>query len=87
MLNNLKRSTKRLLALLTLLPAAVLVLGMIYMLGMDPVSYTHLDVYKRQLPHPRRHCHNAGGGDLCSGTPREPMRHGRQRGAGTRWRL
>lgn len=35
MLKNLKRSTRRLLALLTLLPAAVLVLGMIYMLGMD----------------------------------------------------
>jgi voltage-gated potassium channel len=35
MLSRLKRSTKRLLALLALLPAAVLVLGTIYMLGMD----------------------------------------------------
>lgn len=34
MLLKLKRSTKRLLALLALLPAAVLVLGTIYMLGM-----------------------------------------------------
>jgi Trk K+ transport system NAD-binding subunit len=35
MLSNLKRSTKRLLVLLTLLPSAVLILGTIYMLGMD----------------------------------------------------
>ena len=35
MLSKLKRSTKRLLALLALLPAAVLVLGTIYMLGME----------------------------------------------------
>src|SRR5450755_735529 len=35
MLSRLKRSTKRLLALLALLPAAVLVLGTIYMLGME----------------------------------------------------
>ncbi len=40
MLNNLKRSTKRLLALITLLPAAVLVLGTIYMLGMDHLEGT-----------------------------------------------
>jgi Trk K+ transport system NAD-binding subunit len=32
---SVKRSTKRLLALLALLPTAVIVLGMIYMLGMD----------------------------------------------------
>ncbi len=35
MLPRLKRSTKRLMALLALLPAAVLVLGIIYMLGME----------------------------------------------------
>ena len=38
MLSRLKRSTRRLLALLALLPLAVLVLGTIYMLGM-----THLE--------------------------------------------
>lgn len=35
MLSKLKRSTRRLLALLALLPAAVLLLGTIYMLGME----------------------------------------------------
>ena len=35
MLSTLKRSTKRLLVLLTLLPTAALVLGTLYMLGMD----------------------------------------------------
>ena len=40
MLPRLKRSTKRLLALLALLPAAVLVLGMIYMLGMEYLEGT-----------------------------------------------
>ena len=35
MLPNLKRSTQRLLALLTLLPTAVLLLGTLYMLGME----------------------------------------------------
>ena len=25
----------------------------------DPVSYTHLDVYKRQEPYPNAHCHKA----------------------------
>ena len=35
MLPTLKRSTKRLLALLAVLPATVLVLGTIYMLGME----------------------------------------------------
>jgi len=40
MLSNLKRSTKRLLALLALLPTAVLVLGTIYMLGMDYLEGT-----------------------------------------------
>ncbi len=38
MLNQLKRSTRRLLALVALLPVAVLVLGTLYMLGM-----THLE--------------------------------------------
>jgi voltage-gated potassium channel len=40
MLSRLKRSTKRLLALLALLPAAVLVLGTIYMLGMEHLEGT-----------------------------------------------
>jgi len=40
MLSNLKRSTKRLLALLALLPTAVVVLGTIYMLGMDYLEGT-----------------------------------------------
>jgi len=40
MLSKLKRSTKRLLALLALLPTAVLVLGTIYMLGMDHLEGT-----------------------------------------------
>jgi voltage-gated potassium channel len=35
MFSNLKRSTRRLLALLALLPTAVLILGTVYMLGMD----------------------------------------------------
>ncbi|MEI7611798.1 MAG: NAD-binding protein [Betaproteobacteria bacterium] len=35
MLSNLKRSTRRLLALLALLPSTVLILGTIYMFGMD----------------------------------------------------
>ena len=35
MLSTLKRTTKRLLVLLTLLPTAALVLGTLYMLGMD----------------------------------------------------
>lgn len=35
MLSKLKRSTKRLLALLAILPATVLILGTIYMLGME----------------------------------------------------
>jgi voltage-gated potassium channel len=35
MLSNLKRSTRRLLALLALLPSTVLLLGTIYMFGMD----------------------------------------------------
>ena len=34
MLSNLKRSTKRLLLLLALLPSAVVVMGVVYMLGM-----------------------------------------------------
>jgi len=38
--SRLKRSTKRLLALLTLLPAAVLILGTIYMLGMEHLEGT-----------------------------------------------
>ncbi len=41
---RIKRSTRRLLALLTLLPAAVLVLGTLYMLGMD-----HLEGAPRSL--------------------------------------
>ena len=40
MLPNLKRSTKRLLVLVALLPAAVLVLGTIYMLGMEHLEGT-----------------------------------------------
>src|ERR1035437_8312350 len=40
MLSKLKRSTKRLLALLALLPSAVLLLGTIYMLGMDYLEGT-----------------------------------------------
>ena len=40
MLSRLKRSTKRLLALLALLPAAVLILGAIYMLGMEHLEGT-----------------------------------------------
>ena len=40
MLSRLKRSTKRLLALLALLPAAVLILGTIYMLGMEHLEET-----------------------------------------------
>ena len=38
--SRLKRSTKRLLALLALLPAAVLILGTIYMLGMEHLEGT-----------------------------------------------
>ncbi|MBK8893122.1 MAG: hypothetical protein IPN64_03410 [Propionivibrio sp.] len=37
---NLKRSTRRLLMLLALLPAAVLILGTIYMLGMEHLEGT-----------------------------------------------
>ena len=44
MLSKLKRSTKRLLALLVLLPAAVIVLGTLYKLGMD-----HLEESPRTL--------------------------------------
>ncbi len=44
MLPRLKRSTQLLLALLTLLPAAVLVLGTLYMLGME-----HLEATPRTL--------------------------------------
>ena len=44
MFSRLKRSTKRLLALIALLPAAVLVLGTIYMLGME-----HLEGAPRTL--------------------------------------
>jgi len=40
MLPRLKRSTKRLLALLVLLPAAVIVFGAIYMLGMENLEGT-----------------------------------------------
>ena len=40
MLSNLKRSTRRLLLLLALLPAAVLVMGTLYMLGMDHLEGT-----------------------------------------------
>ena len=40
MLSRLKRSTRRLLALLALLPAAVLILGTIYMLGMEHLEGT-----------------------------------------------
>lgn len=40
MFSRLKRSTKRLLVLLALLPAAVLVLGTLYMLGMDHLEGT-----------------------------------------------
>jgi voltage-gated potassium channel len=40
MLSRLKRSTKRLLVLLTLLPSATLVLGTLYMLGMDHLEGT-----------------------------------------------
>ena len=40
MLSRLKRSTRRLLALLALLPLAVLVLGTIYMLGMEHLEGT-----------------------------------------------
>jgi Trk K+ transport system NAD-binding subunit len=40
MLSKLKRSTKRLLTLLALLPAAVLVLGTLYMLGMEHLEGT-----------------------------------------------
>lgn len=40
MFSNLKRSTKRLLALLAVLPATVLVLGTIYMFGMDNLEGT-----------------------------------------------
>jgi Trk K+ transport system NAD-binding subunit len=40
MLSRLKRSTRRLLVLLALLPAAVLILGTIYMLGMDYLEGT-----------------------------------------------
>lgn len=38
MLSNLKRSTKRLLALLAVLPATVLLLGTVYMIGMDTLE-------------------------------------------------
>jgi len=40
MLPRLKRSTKRLLALLALLPAAVIILGTLYMLGMEHLEGT-----------------------------------------------
>ncbi len=40
MLSRLKRSTRRLLLLLALLPAAVLVLGTLYMLGMEHLEGT-----------------------------------------------
>lgn len=40
MLSNLKRSTKRLLALLAVLPVTVLVLGTVYMFGMDHLEGT-----------------------------------------------
>lgn len=40
MFSNLKRSTKRLLALLAVLPTTVLVLGTIYMFGMDNLEGT-----------------------------------------------
>jgi voltage-gated potassium channel len=40
MLSRLKRSTKRLLALLALLPTAVLILGTMYMLGMEHLEGT-----------------------------------------------
>ena len=40
MLSRLKRSTRRLLALLALLPTAVLVLGTLYMLGMEHLEGT-----------------------------------------------
>ena len=40
MLPRLKRSTKRLLALLALLPAAVIFLGTLYMLGMEHLEGT-----------------------------------------------
>lgn len=40
MLSNLKRSTKRLMALLAVLPATVFVLGTLYMVGMDHLEGT-----------------------------------------------
>ena len=40
MLSKLKRSTRRLLALLALLPSAVLILGTLYMLGMEHLEGT-----------------------------------------------
>ena len=40
MFSRLKRSTKRLIALLALLPTAVVILGTIYMLGMDYLEGT-----------------------------------------------
>ena len=40
MLPNFKRSTKRLFALLVALPATVLVLGTLYMFGMDTLEGT-----------------------------------------------
>ena len=38
MLSRLKRSTKRLLALLALIPPAVVLLGTLYMVGMDQLE-------------------------------------------------
>ena len=40
--------------------------------GTYPVSYTHLDVYKRQLVKVEEHVHNVGTHDRC-GTTVEPM--------------
>ena len=41
-------------------------------IGPDPVSYTHLDVYKRQVPDPRRAKVEVG----PQGTDAEPRHHG-----------
>lgn len=53
MFSTLKRSTKRLLALLALLPAAVLVLGTIYMLGMEHLEGSPAPFCRAFSGHPK----------------------------------
>lgn len=56
-LSSFKRSTRRLMALLLVLPATVLVLGMLYMLGISTSNTPHTfcracDGRRRRLPPP-----------------------------------